>query len=88
MTRAVTSTNLIIEDRKTMRSQCFDWAAEVAFFPSEIIEHALAHKLKDEAEAAYQRGTMLTKRAALMEQWAEFCGDAALSVDVTLGTAA
>jgi integrase len=54
------------------RSTFRDWAAEVAFFPSEIIEHALAHKLKDEAEAAYQRGTMLMKRATLMEQWAEF----------------
>jgi integrase len=57
------------------RSTFRDWAAEVAFFPSEIIEHALAHKLKDEAEAAYQRGTMLMKRAALMEQWAKFCSD-------------
>jgi integrase len=57
------------------RSTFRDWAAEIAFFPSEIIEHALAHKLKDEAEAAYQRGTMLTKRAALMEQWAKFCND-------------
>jgi integrase len=55
------------------RSTFRDWAAEVAFFPSEIIEHALAHKLKDEAEAAYQRGTMLMKRAVLMEQWAQFC---------------
>ena len=34
------------------RSTFRDWAAEVAFLPSEIIEHALAHKLKDEAEAA------------------------------------
>ena len=59
------------------RSTFRDWAAEVAFFPSEIIEHALAHKLKDEAEAAYQRGTMLMKRAALMERWAEFCGETA-----------
>jgi hypothetical protein len=40
-----------------------------------VIEHALAHKLKDAAEAAYQRGTLLVKRAMLMEQWAEFCND-------------
>jgi hypothetical protein len=60
----------------------------VAFFPSEIIEHALAHKLKDEAEAAYQRGTMLMKRATLMKQWAEFCGEAALPVDIAQRTAA
>jgi integrase len=70
------------------RSTFRDWAAEVAFFPSEIIEHALAHKLKDEAEAAYQRGTMLMKRATLMEQWAEFCSDTALPVEIAHGTAA
>jgi integrase len=55
------------------RSTFRDWAAEVVCFPSEIIEHALAHKLKDETEAAYQRGTMLMKRAVLMEEWAGFC---------------
>jgi integrase len=55
------------------RSTFRDWAAEVAVFPSEVIEHALAHKLKDEAEAAYQRGILLMKRAALMEEWAQFC---------------
>ncbi len=60
------------------RSTFRDLAAEVAFFPSEIIKHALAHKLKDEAEAAYQRGTMLLKRAVLMEQWAQFCNEASL----------
>jgi integrase len=45
------------------RSSFRDWAAEVAHFPSEVIEHALAHKLKDKVEAAYPRGTLLTKRA-------------------------
>jgi hypothetical protein len=43
--------------------------------PKEVIEHALAHKIKDEAEAAYQRGTLLVKRAMLMDQWAMFCKD-------------
>jgi integrase len=62
------------------RSTFRDWAAEVAYFPREVIEHALAHKLKDEAEAAYQRGTMLMKRAALMEQWAKFCCEEAPQV--------
>jgi hypothetical protein len=38
-----------------------------------VIEHALAHKLKDKAEAAYQRGTLLAKRAKLMEEWAKYC---------------
>jgi integrase len=57
------------------RSTFRDWAAEVASFPREVIEHALAHKLKDEAEAAYQRGMLLMKRAALMEEWARFCSE-------------
>ncbi|WP_129780372.1 tyrosine-type recombinase/integrase [Peristeroidobacter soli] len=57
------------------RSTFRDWAAEVAYFPKEVIEHALAHKLKDEAEAAYQRGTLLVKRAMLMEQWASYCSE-------------
>ena len=55
------------------RSTFRDWAAEVACVPWEIAEHALAHKLKDAAEAAYQRGELLVKRAVLMEQWASFC---------------
>lgn len=57
------------------RSTFRDWAAEVALFPSDIIEHALAHKLKDEAEAAYQRGDLLLKRAYVMERWAQFCNE-------------
>jgi hypothetical protein len=30
--------------------------------------------LKDKAEAAYQRGTLLIKRAKLMEEWSGYCG--------------
>ena len=56
------------------RSTFRDWAAEVGFFDREIVEHAIAHKLKDKAEAAYQRGTMLMKRAYIMQQWGTFCG--------------
>ena len=58
------------------RSTFRDWAAEVALFTREVIEHALAHKLKDEAEAAYQRGDLLLKRAVVMERWAQFCNEA------------
>ena len=58
------------------RSTFRDWAAEVALFPREVIEHALAHKLKDEAEAAYQRGDLFLKRAVVMERWAQFCNEA------------
>ncbi|MEI6318278.1 MAG: tyrosine-type recombinase/integrase [Pseudomonadota bacterium] len=54
-----------------MRSTFREWAGETNF-PREVIEHALAHQLKDKAEAAYARGTLLTKRAKLMDQWAQF----------------
>ncbi|MDA8632052.1 tyrosine-type recombinase/integrase, partial [Litoricolaceae bacterium] len=49
------------------------WAADNTNFPAEIVEHALAHKLKDRVEAAYQRKSALPKRIALMNQWSEFC---------------
>ena len=39
----------------------------------EVIEHALAHQLKDKAEAAYARGTLFDKRRSLMADWAQFC---------------
>ncbi|MGL4667405.1 MAG: tyrosine-type recombinase/integrase [Saezia sp.] len=55
------------------RSTFRDWAGETTHHPREVIEHALAHQLKDKAEAAYQRGDLLTKRRALMEEWARFC---------------
>jgi integrase len=55
------------------RSTFRDWASEIAYFDKEIVEHAIAHKLKDKAEAAYQRGTLLMKRALLMDQWGRFC---------------
>ncbi|GAA0835668.1 hypothetical protein GCM10009112_27790 [Marinomonas arenicola] len=61
-------------DRKDLtqhgfRSTFRDWAGETTSFPREVIEHALAHKLKDQAEAAYQRGDLLQKRRLLMEEW-------------------
>lgn len=55
------------------RSTFRDWAGETTNFPREIIEHALAHQLKDKAEAAYARGTAIEKRRKLMEAWAEYC---------------
>lgn len=55
-----------------LRSTFRDWAGETTAFPREVIEHALAHKLKDKAEAAYARGDLFTKRTKLMEAWACF----------------
>ena len=55
------------------RSTFRDWAGETTAFPREVIEHALAHQLKDKAEAAYARGTLFAKRRLLMDEWARFC---------------
>ncbi|NQW10882.1 MAG: integrase arm-type DNA-binding domain-containing protein [Alphaproteobacteria bacterium] len=51
------------------RSTFRDWAGETTSFPREVIEAALAHRLKDKAEAAYARGDLFAKRRDLMEQW-------------------
>lgn len=55
------------------RSTFRDWAGEETAFPREVIEHAMAHRLKDKAEAAYQRGDLFKKRRKLMEAWAARC---------------
>jgi integrase len=55
------------------RSSFRDWCAEATSYPRELAEAALAHVLADKVEAAYRRGDMLAKRAALMEDWATFC---------------
>jgi integrase len=59
------------------RSAFRDWAGETTEFPNELVEMALAHTIKDKAEAAYRRGDMLERRRVLMDAWAAFCGSAA-----------
>ena len=54
------------------RSTFRDWAAEETSFSREVIEHCLAHQLKDKSEAAYQRSTTLNKRARLMQDWCDY----------------
>jgi integrase len=48
------------------------WAEECTDYPDGVREAALAHKYKDETTAAYQRGTKLEKRRALMRDWADY----------------
>lgn len=55
------------------RSTFRDWAGEATGHPREVIEAALAHRLKDKVEAAYMRGDLFVKRARLMEDWAAHC---------------
>ena len=55
------------------RSSFRDWASEQTNFPSEVVEMALAHTVKDKVEAAYRRGDLFEKRRKLMQAWADYC---------------
>jgi integrase len=55
------------------RSTFRDWVGERTSFPRELAEMALAHSLKDKAEAAYARSNLLEARRPLMEAWGTFC---------------
>lgn len=64
------------------RSTFRDWAGETTHYPREVCEAALAHGIKDKAEAAYARGDLFAKRAALMQDWDKYCnGTLALTED-------
>lgn len=62
------------------RSTFRDWAGETTAHPREVIEAALAHRLKDKAEAAYARGDLFVKRRKLMEDWAAFLAKPAAKI--------
>ncbi len=55
------------------RSSFRDWCGDQTTFPREVAEAALAHKVGNDVEQAYRRGTALAKRAKLMEAWERFC---------------
>ena len=54
------------------RSTFRDWAAETTDYSNETVELALAHTIKNKAEAAYRRQDQLEKRSALMSDWLMF----------------
>jgi len=56
------------------RSTFRDWAEDVARFPARVVEHALAHTIKDKAEAAYRRGDAFDQRKELMTAWEAYLG--------------
>ncbi len=62
------------------RSSFRDWAAETTSFPHEVVEMALAHAIRNKAEAAYRRGQLIEKRTLLMNAWADYiAGEAQLT---------
>ena len=66
-----------------LRSTFRDWASETMNFEHETLELALAHTIKNKAEAAYRRGDQLEKRAKLMAQWAQYVETPATTGTVT-----
>lgn len=48
------------------------WTQEKTDFPREVAEAALAHTIKDQAEAAYARSELMEKRRELGEAWAAY----------------
>ncbi len=69
------------------RSTFRDWAGETRTEGREVVERALAHTIKDKAEAAYARSDLLEKRRPLMEAWGEWCLRPAVAAEVRSLTA-
>jgi integrase len=55
------------------RSTFRDWASERTRYPHEVQEMALAHLIKNKAEAAYRRGDLFDKRRQMMADWERYC---------------
>ena len=55
------------------RSTFRDWAGETRPEGREVVEAALAHTIRDKAEAAYARSDLLEKRRILMNAWGQHC---------------
>jgi integrase len=51
------------------------WTQERTNTPRDVSEAALAHVVKDKAEAAYARSDFFDKRRKLMERWGDFVRD-------------
>jgi integrase len=62
------------------RSTFRDWAGETTAHAREVIETAMAHRLKDKSEASYARGDLFAKRRRLMQDWADYLATAPASV--------
>jgi integrase len=56
-----------------MRSSFRDWCGESTNFEREVAEQCLAHRIGDQTEQSYARGTMFDKRRRLMAAWSAFC---------------
>jgi len=65
------------------RSTFRDYIAEQTDFDGAIAERALAHSLKNKAEAAYQRGRLIQKRREMMQVYSDFAYETATDKSFT-----
>jgi len=65
------------------RSTFRDWAGEETNYPNELCEMALAHTIKNKAEAAYRRGAMVERRRHLMQDWQNYLETKSSTAKVT-----
>lgn len=61
------------------------WAQERTNTPRDVSEVALAHSVKDKAEAAYARSDFFEKRRKLMERWGLYLCERAEAEIITIG---
>jgi integrase len=54
------------------RASFKSWAGDTAAAEPEVVERGLAHIIKDKTERAYDRSTLLRRRAILLQAWADF----------------
>ena len=54
------------------RSSFRDWASEETDHPREVAEAALAHRVRNQIEAAYRRSDLFERRRRLMHDWASY----------------
>jgi len=59
-------------DAHGFRTSFKTWCQERTNAPREVSEAALAHTIRNKAEAAYARSDLFEKRRKLMEKWAEY----------------
>lgn len=60
------------------------WGEEETEHPNVVIEAALAHIVGDKSERSYMRGDWLSKRRALMDDWAAYCTSSPVETVVPL----
>ena len=65
------------------RSTFRDWAGDATGHAHQVIEAALAHTIKNKAEAAYARSDLFEKRRVMMCEWADYLAGVKLEPEPT-----